>query len=88
MAIINYDNIPHSSGIYKIEFNNNKVYIGKTIDLNRRTHEHFNRDLKAHPNLLLSKAIIKHEVVSIELLETIPREAAPEFFNEREKYWI
>lgn len=48
------------SGIYKIIFDNEKVYIGLSNDIRRRMIEHYGRDLKDHPDLLISKAIIKH----------------------------
>ena len=34
------------SGIYKIVFDNNKIYIGFSNDIRRRMNEHFGRDLK------------------------------------------
>lgn len=75
------------SGIYKIIFDNNKMYIGLSNDIRRRMIEHFNRDLKRHPNLLISKAIKKHNVKDIEIIEFID-ENDREKLKEREKYWI
>ena len=75
------------SGIYRIVFDNNKSYIGLTNDLRRRMVEHLGKDIRQHPNLLISKAIKKHSIKNIELLEKIePNDR--EKLKERERYWI
>lgn len=75
------------SGIYRIVFDNNKSYIGLTNDLRRRMVEHLGKDIRQHPNLLISKAIKKHSIKNIELLEEIePNDRRK--LKEREKYWI
>ena len=45
------------SGIYKIIFDNNKIYIGRTNSLRRRMIEHIGKDVREHPELPISKAI-------------------------------
>lgn len=75
------------SGIYKIVFDNNKIYIGLSNDIRRRMIEHFGRDLKQHPELLISKAIKKHSVQDIEIIEFIDENDRNKL-QEREKYWI
>jgi excinuclease UvrABC nuclease subunit len=40
-----YNEIPqHISGIYKINFPNNKIYIGRAINIRRRISEHFRKE--------------------------------------------
>lgn len=75
------------SGIYKIVFDNEKVYIGLSNDIRRRMIEHYGRDLKEHPDLLISKAIIKHQTKDIEIIEYIDSNDR-EKLQEREIYWI
>lgn len=40
MKILTKDLQPSMMGIYKINFPNNKIYIGKSIDIKRRIFEH------------------------------------------------
>ena len=75
------------SGIYKIIFANNKIYIGLSNDIRRRMIEHFGRDLKSHPDLKISRAIKKYPVKDIEIIEFI-NENDREKMQERERYWI
>ena len=75
------------SGIYKIIFDNDKMYIGLSNDIRSRMIEHFGRDLKEKPNLLISKAIQNHKVKDIEILEFINENDRKKLIN-REKYWI
>ena len=75
------------SGIYKITFDNDKVYIGLSNDIRRRMIEHYGRDLKEYPNLLISQAIMKHKTKDIEIIEYID-ENDRELLKEREIYWI
>lgn len=49
--------------------------------------EHVGKDLKEHPELLFSKAYLKHGIKSIEILEYIDANNR-ELLQEREKYWI
>lgn len=82
------DDITHEmSGIYQIIFDNGKSYIGLTNDLRRRMIEHLGKDIREHPELVLSKAILKHSIVNIKLLEEIDGNDR-EKLKEREKYWI
>lgn len=75
------------SGIYKVIFQNDKLYIGLSNDIRRRMIEHIGKDLKEHPELLFSKAYLKHGIKSIEILEYIDANNR-ELLQEREKYWI
>lgn len=72
------------SGIYKIDFPNNKSYIGKAVDIKRRMTEH-NTDLRQP---ILYAAIQKYFNGDIQeffiLEENVPREK----LNERERYYI
>lgn len=75
------------SGIYKITFDNNKIYIGRTNSLRRRMIEHIGKDVREYPELPISKAIKKHKIIDISMLEEIPAEDF-EKQKEREQYWI
>lgn len=65
-------------GIYIIKcFANNKVYIGQSINLEKRVREHKNKLIRnAHPNLHLQKAFNKYgkEQFSFEYLYILPVE--------------
>lgn len=74
--------------IYKILCKkNNKVYIGQTVNLNKRMMEHFN-DLRKgkHHSLKLQRAFDKYgeEFFEHSLIEIVPENIA----DDREKYWI
>lgn len=75
------------SGIYKITFENNKMYIGLSNDIRRRLREHLGKDLKEYPELLISKAILKHKIKDIEILELI-KSTDRDSLRQREIYWI
>ena len=73
------------SGIYKITFPNNKIYIGLSNNMYRRMLEH-NTDFRN--NLPIEKAIQKYgKITEFEILELIPSENR-KLMIEREKYWI
>lgn len=76
-----------TSGIYKMVFDNQKIYIGLSNDIRRRMNEHCGRDLIQNPDLLISKAIKKHKIIDVEILELIDADDR-EKLKEREKYWI
>lgn len=84
MENIKVKDIPKSlSCIYLLKFPNNKIYIGKSIDLKRRMREHNN------PNKLstvVDKAIKKYYGKIEEV--TIIEHCFPENLNEREQFWI
>lgn len=84
MEILQINNlVPFISCIYKLDFPNGKIYIGKSIDLKRRMHEH------NKPNELstvVDKAIKKY-YGKIEIVTILERCDASQL-NEREKYWI
>lgn len=75
------------SGIYQIIFDNDKSYIGLSNDIRRRIIEHYGKDLREHPELPISKAILKHKTKDILILERIDAENR-NLLQEREKYWI
>lgn len=75
-----FDNI---SGIYKIVFPNNKIYIGLSSNIKKRltAHNKTNDDLPVH------RAIKKYGKISeenVEILEVVQES----LLREREKYWI
>lgn len=73
------------SGVYKITFPNNKIYIGISNNIYRRMLEH-NTDFRN--NLPLEKAIQKYgKITEFDILEQINPENRS-FMREREKYWI
>ena len=73
------------SGIYKITFPNNKIYIGLSNNIYRRMLEH-NTDFRN--NLPIEKAIQKYgKITEFEILELIPSENR-KLMIERKKYWI
>lgn len=75
------------SGIYKVTFSNQKLYIGLTNNLKRRMQEHIGKDRIEHPDLLFSRALNKYDIIDIELLEEISPNNR-KLMYEREKYWI
>jgi len=80
--------IPYgTSGIYKITFNNNKLYIGLSNDIRRRCNEHLIKDIKDHPELPVNRATMKYGIKEIEILELIDANNR-QLLQEREKYWI
>lgn len=70
-------------GIYKIDFPNGKVYIGKSNNIKRRFYEHNRPDRE---QIVCDRAIHKYfgKVKEITILE----ECNQELLNDREKYWI
>lgn len=75
------------SGIYLIVFNNDKIYVGLSNNIRRRMTEHLGKDLRDHPELPISKAIVKYGIKDIQIIEEIPAENR-QLLCEREKYWI
>lgn len=74
---------PNMMGIYKINYPNNKIYIGLSRDIKRRMYEHNNAKKAISPCDLAIKKYGKIE--EIEILEFINNE---KLLDEREKYWI
>lgn len=75
----------NQSGIYKVVFNNNKIYIGKSANIKARMLQHINKDLKEHPELLFSKAYLKYGIKDIEIIEIVED---INLLSEKEKYYI
>lgn len=83
MKILVKDLEPNMMGIYKITFPNQKIYIGKSIDIKRRMFEHNSISANKTP---CDNAVNKYgKIIEIEILEFINNIAE---LNEREKYWI
>lgn len=70
-------------GIYKIEnLSNGKIYIGQSIEIERRWKKHLN----AKDNFLIHKALRKYGKNNF--LFSIIEECSADKLNEREIYWI
>jgi group I intron endonuclease len=75
------------SGIYMIKnFLNGKVYIGKTVNLYRRKHQHF-KELrkKEHKNFYLQNSFNKYGIKNFEFI--VIEYADIEFLSKSEYYW-
>ena len=74
-------------GIYKLNYPNGKIYIGKSNNIKRRMYEHNNINrLKNHKNLPCDLAIQKYgKFNEIEILEIVDN---PDLLSQREQYWI
>lgn len=73
------------SGVYKITFPNNKIYIGISNNIYRRILEH-NADFRN--NLPIENAIRKYgKITEFDIIEEIDVENR-KFMREREKFWI
>lgn len=73
------------SGVYKITFPNNKIYIGISNNIYRRMLEH-NSDFRN--NLPIENAIKKYgKITEFTILEEIEPDKR-DFMREREKFWI
>lgn len=78
------ENCPSNiSGIYKIDFPNGKVYIGKAVDIKTRIREH-NTDTKQEVLYCAITKYFQNQIPEFYILEEVPREQ----LNEREKYYI
>lgn len=84
MEILEVDKIPDNlCCIYKLIFPNNKIYVGKSIDLKRRMHEHNKPNEKRSP---VDCAIKKYfgKITKVTIIE----HCSPLELNEKEKFWI
>lgn len=74
-----------SCGIYKIEnLINHKVYIGQSIDIEKRWEEH--KFYRKKENTVLQKAFCKYGISNFDF--SIIEECQKEELNDKEKYWI
>lgn len=74
-------------GIYKISNTiNNKVYIGKSTNIEKRFRQHQNKSYRQEKHQAIHRAIDKYGVENFkfEVLE----ECGADIINNREKYWI
>ena len=81
---MNISDLPNTSGVYKIIFPNNKIYIGISNKIRTRILEHLRKDYKEHPELPISRAINKYGINNVEILELIDDDR--KILVEREKY--
>ena len=84
MEILKIEEIPQNlSCIYKLDFPNNNIYVGKSIDLKRRMHEH---NKPNETETVVDRAIKKYygKIPEVTILER----CKVEILNERERYWI
>lgn len=77
--IININTIPNISGIYKINYENGKIYIGQAINCHRRALEHNNKNIQP-----CDKALKKYSA-TMEILES---NISYDQLDEKETYWI
>jgi len=70
-------------GIYRVISPNNKIYIGQSININKRFKDY--EKLKSDNQLLLHRSFLKYGVINhiFEIIEECSRES----LNERERYW-
>lgn len=82
--ILKIEDCGELSGIYKINFPNEKAYIGKAVDIRKRMNGH-----NSGNEQLVDKKIKQYlgKVEEIEILERIDK-ADTQKMNEREQYWI
>lgn len=82
---INYDYSNSTCYIYNIIFNNNKGYIGSTLNPRRRLLEHLNSlEKKRHSNIILQKAFEKHGIKEIKIIY----KSSPKYRDSLEKWFI
>ena len=85
---------PKRSGVYKITcINNDKVYIGKAVDIDKRLRDHRNSKKDGQGNGLFQNAILKHgwDSFIVEILEVIQefdKSKDNQTLLEREAYYI
>lgn len=78
--IVNISEIPqNTSGIYKIEYDNGKSYIGQATNIRNRALEHNSKNRQ-----LCDKKLKKHKAKLVILEQNIPIK----FLDEKEKYYI
>lgn len=75
------------SGIYKINFPNGKIYIGRAKNIKRRIWEHYQKDDSTLCQKKLRKYYKSYQDIDVDILEEIPSNEI-EKQCEREKYWI
>lgn len=74
-------------GIYKIEnLINNKIYIGQSIDIQRRWRDHKNNALKQQNKNLLYSDILNYDINNFSFI--VLEECKIEELDEKQKYWI
>lgn len=83
-----FHNVEKVCGIYKITcLENDKAYIGQSVDIKNRFKEHIKAGLASKPatNVFYQEMQkYKPQNFVFEVLEVVPRAQ----LNEREKYWI
>ena len=67
-----YQNIPTNiSGIYKINYPNGKIYIGRAINIKRRIWEHYSKEDGTSCQKALKKYFLSYNDIDIDILESI-----------------
>lgn len=83
-----YIDIPTKiSGIYRINFPNNKYYIGRAVNIKRRIHEHYAKQDNTVCQAALKKYYMSYKDIDIEILEEIP-DCDFDLLVKKEEYWI
>lgn len=71
-----YSELPNKiSGIYKINFPNNKIYIGRAINIKRRIWEHYNKKDNTPCQRALKKYYQNYKDIDVDILEEIEDES-------------
>jgi len=86
--LVDLSHIPKSSGIYKITCNPNKrVYVGSSVNLRARLHQHIHFLLKGkHHNVHLQRAFNKYGIDNFTF--SVIEECEVDRLLEREEYYI
>lgn len=83
-----YNEIPNQiSGIYKINFPNGKIYIGRAINIKRRIREHYSKEDNTACYKALHKYFSSFYEIDVEILEQL-KEYNHQKICELEKKWI
>ncbi len=82
--MINIQDIPKTSGIYKITSPSGKIYIGQSVNINKRFKE-YNKIYNCKSQIKLYNSLIKYgfDAHTFDIIE----ECSIEQLNERERYW-
>lgn len=75
------------SGIYKINFPNNKIYIGRAINIKKRIYEHYQKDDNTVCQQALYKYYSSYQDIDFDILEVV-EEYNLQNVCELEKNWI
>ena len=86
MINVKYSELPSkTSGIYRIDFPNKKVYIGRSINIKRRIWEHYNKTDNTPCQFALKKFYKTYLDIEVTILEEVNDHT---LIYEKEKEWI